>query len=51
MFPILSGFTGLDTQTYRGICQRIFASTVFLPVGISSIVLGGRMKALAAYRV
>jgi hypothetical protein len=46
MFPILSGFTGLDTHTYRGIFQRIFALTVFLPVGITSVVLMTRIKAL-----
>jgi hypothetical membrane protein len=45
MFPILSGFTGLDTHTYRGLFQRIFALTVFLPVGIASIVLSERIKA------
>jgi hypothetical membrane protein len=44
MFPILSGFTGLDTHTYRGIYQRIFGLTVFLPVGVSSVVLGRRIK-------
>jgi hypothetical membrane protein len=46
MVPILSGFTGLDTHTYRGIFQRMFGLTVFLPVGMSSIVLGRRIKAL-----
>ena len=46
MFPILSGYTGLDTHTYRGIYQRIFGLTVFLPVGIGSVVLGRRIKAL-----
>jgi len=46
MVPILSGFTGLDTHSYRGIIQRVFGLTVFLPVGISSIVLGRRIRAL-----
>jgi hypothetical protein len=46
MFPILSGYTGLDTHTYRGIYQRIFGLTVFLPVGICSVVLSRRIKAL-----
>ena len=46
MFPIMSGFTTLDTHTYRGLFQRIFALTVFLPVGVTSVVLGGRMRAL-----
>ena len=46
MFPILSGFTGLDTHTYRGIYQRIFALTVFLPIGITSVVIMTRIKAL-----
>jgi hypothetical membrane protein len=46
MFPILSGFTGLDTHTYRGIYQRIFGLTVFLPVGVGSVALGRRIGAL-----
>jgi hypothetical protein len=29
MFPIMSGFTGLDTHTYRGLFQRMFALTAF----------------------
>lgn len=47
MFPIMSGLTGLDTHTYRGIFQRMFALTVFLPVGITSLVLGSRIRALS----
>ena len=46
MFPIMSGFTGLDTHTYRGLFQRMFALTVFLPVGVTSVVLGRRIRAL-----
>ncbi len=46
MFPIMSGLTGLDTHTYRGLFQRMFALTVFLPVGITSVVLSRRIRAL-----
>ena len=44
MVPIMSGLTGLDTHTYRGLLQRIFGLTVFLPVGVASAVLVSRMK-------
>ena len=46
MVPIMSGFTGLDTHTYRGLFQRMFALAVFLPVGVSSVALGRRIRAL-----
>jgi hypothetical membrane protein len=46
MVPIMGGFTGLDTHTYRGLFQRMFALTVFLPVGITSAVLARRIIAL-----
>jgi hypothetical membrane protein len=46
LVPIMSGATQLDTHTYRGLYQRIFGLTVFLPVGISAFVLGRRIEAL-----
>ncbi len=46
MFPIMSGLTGLDTHTYRGLFQRMFALTVFLPVGVTSAELARRISAL-----
>jgi hypothetical membrane protein len=47
MVPIMSGFSGLDTHTYRGLFQRIFGLTVFLPVGVASAVLGRRIGQLS----
>ena len=46
MFPIMSGMSGLDIHTYRGLFQRTFALTVFLPIGIAAYVLAKRIKSL-----
>jgi len=40
--PIMSGMSGLDTHTYRGLFQRIFALTVFPPIGVAAYVLARR---------
>ena len=48
MFPIMSGMTGLDLHTYRGLFQRIFALTVFPPIGAAAFVLSRRIKALSS---
>ena len=45
MVPIMSGMTGLDTHTYRGLFQRVFALTVFAPIGIGAYVLARRIHA------
>ena len=42
--PIISGMAGLDTHEYRGIIQRSFALTVFLPIGVASYVLTQRIS-------
>jgi hypothetical membrane protein len=47
MIPIMSGMSGLDTHTYRGLFQRIFTLTVFLPIGIAVYVFTKRIKSLA----
>jgi hypothetical membrane protein len=39
MVPIMSGMSGLDTHTYRGLFQRVFALTVFPPIGVAAYVL------------
>jgi hypothetical protein len=44
MIPIISGMSGLDTQSYRGLFQRIFALTVFPPIGVGAYVLAKRRK-------
>jgi len=46
MVPIVSGMTGWDTHTYRGILQRVFALTVFPPIGVAAYVLARRIRAL-----
>ena len=46
MFPIMSGMSGLDTHIYRGLFQRTFALTVFLPIGIAAYVLAKRIRSL-----
>ena len=43
MFPVMSGMTGLDTHAYRGLFQRIFALTVFPPIGVGAFVLASRI--------
>ena len=43
MVPIMSGMTRLDTHAYRGLFQRIFALTVFAPIGVAAYVLARRI--------
>jgi hypothetical protein len=43
MFPVMSGMTGLDTHTDRGLSKRIFALTVFPPIGVGAFVLARRI--------
>jgi hypothetical membrane protein len=45
MVPIMSGMTGLDTHPYRGVLQRVFALTVFVPIGVGAYVLARRIHA------
>ena len=45
MVPIMSGMTGLATHTYRGLFQRVFALTVFMPIGVGAYILARRMSA------
>ena len=44
MVPIMSGMTGLDTNSFRGLFQRIFALTVFPPIGVGAYVLAMRIR-------
>jgi len=46
LVPIISGMAGLDTHEYRGMLQRAFALTVFVPIGVASFVLARRIRAL-----
>jgi hypothetical membrane protein len=47
MIPIMSGMTGLDTRSYSGLFQRIFAFTVFPPIAVSALFLAQRIKVSA----
>jgi hypothetical membrane protein len=49
LFPLMSGIAGLDTQSYRGLLQRLFTLAVFPPIGLGAYVLAQRLKALAAH--
>jgi len=44
MVPIMSGASGLDTHAYRGLTQRVFALTIFPPIGVASFVLVRRLR-------
>ncbi len=43
MVPIMSGMSGLDTHTYRGLFQRLFSITVFPPIAVAGFVLAKRL--------
>jgi hypothetical membrane protein len=45
MFPVMMGMTGLDTHNYRGLLQRVFALTVFAPIGVGGFALARRINA------
>ena len=44
MFPIMSGISGIDTHAYRGLQQRVFALTVYPPIGVAAYVLARRVS-------
>jgi hypothetical membrane protein len=44
MIPIMSGMTGLDTHPYRGLLQRVFALTVFVPIGVGAVAVARRLR-------
>jgi hypothetical membrane protein len=44
MVPVMGGMTGIDMAAYGGICQRVFALTVFPPIGVAASVLSHRIK-------
>ncbi len=45
MVPIMSGMSGLDTHTYRGLFQRLFSLTVSPPIAVAGFVLARRLPA------
>jgi hypothetical membrane protein len=45
MFPVMMGMIGLDTHAYRGLLQRVFALTVFAPIGVCAWFLASRINA------
>jgi hypothetical membrane protein len=44
MIPIMSGISGVNTRSYSGLLQRIFAFTVFPPIAVCSVFLASRIK-------
>ena len=34
--PVMGGVGGLDTHAYQGLLQRLFALTLFMPIGLVS---------------
>ena len=47
MMPIMSGVTGLDTRSYNGLFQRIFAFTIFPPIAVCAIFLARRIRSIS----
>ena len=45
MFPMMMRMIDLDMHTYGGLLQRIFALTVFLPIGVAAFELARRVGA------
>jgi hypothetical protein len=46
MFPIMMRMIDLDMHTYGGLLQRIFALTVFVPIGVAASELARRLGAV-----
>jgi hypothetical membrane protein len=44
MIPIMSGMTDLDTHSFSGLLQRIFAFTVFPPIAVCALFLSRHMR-------
>ncbi|WP_165232107.1 DUF998 domain-containing protein [Aquisphaera insulae] len=47
MVPVMMQLTGLDTHTYRGLIQRLFALAIFPPIGVAAFALARRVNARA----
>jgi hypothetical membrane protein len=45
MFPIMMRMIDIDTHNYSGLLQRIFALTVFVPIGVGAYELARRIGA------
>jgi hypothetical membrane protein len=45
MVPVVSGVTGIDRRTYRGIIQRLYTLTTFPPIAIGAWALERRLRA------
>jgi hypothetical membrane protein len=48
MFPVMMGMIKLDMHAYGGLLQRIFALTVFVPIGVGSYELARRISSAPA---
>jgi hypothetical membrane protein len=48
MVPLMSAMSGIDTHAYRGGLQRVFALTVFPPIGVAACALLKRTRSAEA---
>jgi len=47
MVPVMTGLTGLDTNSFRGLVQRVFSLAIFPPIGVASYILVRRLSSLS----
>jgi hypothetical protein len=45
MVPVVTGVSGVDRRTYRGIIQRVYTLTTFPPIAVGAWALGRRVRA------
>ena len=46
MFPIMMNIINVDMHTYGGLLQRVFALSVFVPIGVAAYELARRIGAV-----
>ena len=44
VFPLMSGVSGLDTNAYRGLLQRVFTLAIFPPIGVAAYSLARQLR-------
>ena len=50
MVPVMTGATTIDMGAYAGICQRVFALTVFPPIAVGAALIIARVNAASSIR-
>jgi hypothetical membrane protein len=50
MVPIVTGVSGIDRRTNRGIIQRVYTLTTFPPIAVGAWALGKRVRAMRPSR-